>query len=112
MGRLPYVDPSDAPRQVREVLERVPLLKVIGQYMMLARIMASTRMDLDEPADPRARREPESDSPVKVGVTREEHFVAEGPLLTDVGGTLRVPVLSTPGMIGKMEGNAARLAKA
>jgi predicted thioesterase len=44
-------------------------------------------------------------------MTREEEFFAEGPLLTTVGGTLRVPVLSTPGMIGKMEGTAARLAK-
>src|SRR5438445_699182 len=44
------------------------------------------------------------------GMERTEEFVAEGHLLTDVGGTLRVKVLSTPGMIGKMEGNAARLA--
>jgi alkylhydroperoxidase family enzyme len=34
----------------REVIE---LLMVIGQYMMLARIMATTDMELDEPADPR-----------------------------------------------------------
>jgi fluoroacetyl-CoA thioesterase len=45
-------------------------------------------------------------------MTREEEFVVEGHLLTDVGGTLRIPVLSTPGMIGRMEGNAARLAAA
>jgi fluoroacetyl-CoA thioesterase len=44
------------------------------------------------------------------GMHREEEFVVEGHLLTDVGGTLRVPVLSTPGMIGRMEGNSARLA--
>ena len=84
---------------------------VIGQYMMLARVMATTRIDLDEPADPRARRDQEGSGILKLGMTREEEFVAEGPLLTDVGGTLRMPVLSTPGMIGKMEGNAARLAK-
>ena len=42
-------------------------------------------------------------------MSREEQFVVEGHLLTDVGGTLRVPVLSTPGMIGMMERNAALL---
>jgi len=92
----------------REVIE---LLMVIGQYMMLARVMATTRMDLDEPADPRVAQDSGSDSPLRPGMTREEEFVAEGALLTTVGGTLRVPVLSTPGMIGKMEGNAARLAR-
>src|SRR5213078_268518 len=91
----------------REIVE---LLMVIGQYMMLARVMATTQIDIDEPTDPRVARDSTSDSPLKPGMTREE-FVAEGPLLTTVGGTLRVPVLSTPGMIGKMEGNAARLAK-
>jgi 4-carboxymuconolactone decarboxylase len=34
----------------REVIE---LLIVIGQYMMLARVMATTDLDLDEPLDPR-----------------------------------------------------------
>ena len=34
----------------REIVE---LLMVIGQYMMLARVMATTDMELDEPADPR-----------------------------------------------------------
>ncbi|MEA2170093.1 MAG: fluoroacetyl-CoA thioesterase [Solirubrobacteraceae bacterium] len=42
--------------------------------------------------------------------TREESFVAEGPLLTDVGGTLPAKVLSTPGMIGMMERCSAMLA--
>ena len=37
----------------REILE---LLMVIGQYMMLARVMATTEIDLDEPADPTALR--------------------------------------------------------
>ena len=40
---------------------------------------------------------------------RAEEFVVDGHLLTDVGGTLRVKVLSTPGMIGMMERNAALL---
>jgi predicted thioesterase len=47
---------------------------------------------------------------VEPGVTREHEFIAEGVLLTDVGGTLPRKVLSTPGMIGVMEHTAARLA--
>jgi 4-carboxymuconolactone decarboxylase len=35
----------------REIVE---LLMVIGQYMMVARVMATTRMELDEPIDPRS----------------------------------------------------------
>ena len=41
---------------------------------------------------------------------RTDEFVVEDRLLTDVGGQLPVPVLSTPGMIGMMERNAAILA--
>ena len=41
---------------------------------------------------------------------RVESFTAEGPLLTDVGGTIPVAVLATPAMIGKMERCAAMLA--
>jgi 4-carboxymuconolactone decarboxylase len=37
-----------APREV------VELLMVIGQYMMVARVMATTRMEIDEPAGPGA----------------------------------------------------------
>ena len=37
----------------REIVE---LLMVIGQYMMVARVMATTRMELDEPVDPAALR--------------------------------------------------------
>jgi fluoroacetyl-CoA thioesterase len=36
--------------------------------------------------------------------------VVEGVLLTDVGGTIGVSVLSTPGMVGMIERNAAMLA--
>jgi fluoroacetyl-CoA thioesterase len=36
-------------------------------------------------------------------VTREEEFIVEGDLLTDVRGTLPQRVLSTPAMIGRME---------
>ena len=44
-----------------------------------------------------------------VSPVREEEFVAEGDLLTDVGGTLPSKVLSTPGMISMMEMAAASL---
>jgi fluoroacetyl-CoA thioesterase len=41
--------------------------------------------------------------------TRTEDFIAEGDLLTDVGGTLPYKVLSTPGMIHVMEWACTRL---
>jgi fluoroacetyl-CoA thioesterase len=41
---------------------------------------------------------------------REDPFTVENLLLTDVGGTIPVRVLSTPGMIAMMERCAARLA--
>jgi fluoroacetyl-CoA thioesterase len=44
------------------------------------------------------------------GVERSTEFVVEGRLLTDVGGTIGASVLSTPGMIAMIEGNAAALA--
>jgi len=44
------------------------------------------------------------------GMERSMDFVVEGRLLTDVGGTIGASVLSTPGMIGMIEGNAAALA--
>ena len=46
------------------------------------------------------------------GLTRSDEFLVEERMLTDVGGSLAVPVLSTPSMIGVMERNAARLAQA
>ncbi len=44
-----------------------------------------------------------------IGAEREEPFTVGGLLVTDVGGTLSVGVLSTPGMIGRMEHNATML---
>ncbi len=44
------------------------------------------------------------------GAERTDEFTVEGRLLTDVGGTIPVKVLSTPGMIAMMERNAAMLA--
>ena len=48
--------------------------------------------------------------PLEAGLGRSDSFVAEGQLLTTVGGTIGVAVLSTPGMIGMMERTAAMLA--
>jgi predicted thioesterase len=57
---------------------------------------------------------PEMDRPseatLEPGLERNDSFMAEGPLLTDVGGTIGVSVLSTPGMIAVMERNSAVLA--
>jgi fluoroacetyl-CoA thioesterase len=47
---------------------------------------------------------------LRVGDERVDHFEVEDRLTTDVGGTIGNRVLSTPGMIGMMERNAARLA--
>src|SRR3712207_2991491 len=44
------------------------------------------------------------------GAERHPEVTVEGLLLTDVGGTIPVKVLSTPGLIGMMERNAAMLA--
>ena len=43
------------------------------------------------------------------GIERTDEFRVEGDLLTDVDGTLPLPVLSTPGMISMMEWAATRL---
>jgi fluoroacetyl-CoA thioesterase len=40
---------------------------------------------------------------IEAGIERIDEFTVEGRLLTDVGGTLPVKVLSTPGMISMME---------
>lgn len=56
--------------------------------------------DLERPAE--ATLEP--------GIERIDAFVAADRLLTDVGGTIGVRVLSTPGMIAVMERNSAVLA--
>ena len=47
---------------------------------------------------------------IEPGIERTDEFTVEGVLLTDVGGTIPVKVLSTPGMIGMMERTAAMLA--
>lgn len=45
------------------------------------------------------------------GSERTEEFRVEGELLTDVDGTLPLPVLSTPGMITMMERAASDLVR-
>ena len=45
------------------------------------------------------------------GLERVDEFVVEDRLVTDVGGTIGVRVLSTPGMIGMMERTAAMLVR-
>ena len=45
------------------------------------------------------------------GTERTEEFRVEGELLTDVDGTLPMPVLSTPGMISMMELAASNLVR-
>src|SRR5579884_2283194 len=46
---------------------------------------------------------------LEVGLEGQHEFEVQGPLLTDVGGTLGFSVLSTPGMIAMMERTAAQL---
>jgi len=47
---------------------------------------------------------------LEAGIERTDEFVVEGRLVTDVGGTIGVSVLSTPGMVGMMERTSAMLA--
>jgi predicted thioesterase len=44
------------------------------------------------------------------GIERSDEFTVAPPLVTNVGGTIDSGVLSTPGMIGMMEGSAQMLA--
>ncbi len=46
---------------------------------------------------------------LEVGIENSQGFVVDGPLLTDVGGTLGFEVLSTPSMIAMMEYTASQL---
>jgi fluoroacetyl-CoA thioesterase len=65
------------------------------------------------PADSLGLPQPErgdGDATLEPGVERTDDFTVEGPLLTDVGGTIGMSVLSTPGMIGMMERTCAVLA--
>jgi len=48
--------------------------------------------------------------PIEPGIERSDEFTVEDRLVTDVGGTIGVSVLSTPGMIGMMERTSSILA--
>lgn len=52
----------------------------------------------------------ESMAGLEPGIERSDEFTVAPPLVTDVGGTIGSGVLSTPGMIGMMEGSASMLA--
>ncbi|HEX5927907.1 MAG TPA: hypothetical protein VFY48_00785 [Solirubrobacterales bacterium] len=52
----------------------------------------------------------EGESELAAGIERRDEFTVEGPLVTNVGGTISAGVLSTPGMIGMMEGTCSVLA--
>jgi fluoroacetyl-CoA thioesterase len=52
----------------------------------------------------------DSELDLKPGIERSDEFTVAPPLVTDVGGTIGSGVLSTPGMIGMMEGSASMLA--
>jgi predicted thioesterase len=47
--------------------------------------------------------------PLEPGIESIDEFDVHGPLLTNVGGTIAVSVLSTPGMIAMMERTSALL---
>ena len=47
---------------------------------------------------------------LRAGLERTDEFTVADRLLTNVGGSIAVSVLSTPGMIAMMERNASRLA--
>jgi fluoroacetyl-CoA thioesterase len=51
----------------------------------------------------------ESSLSLEPGLEAIHEFQVEGRLLTDVGGTLKSSVLSTPGMVGMMERTASML---
>jgi fluoroacetyl-CoA thioesterase len=50
-------------------------------------------------------------SPLEPGISHTLDFTVADRLVTDVGGTIGIKVLSTPGMIGMMERTAAILAR-
>jgi predicted thioesterase len=51
-----------------------------------------------------------SEATLEPGLERAMDFVVEDRLVTDVGGSIGIRVLSTPAMIGMMERNSAMLA--
>jgi predicted thioesterase len=75
--------------------------------------MADDRPDGTPPtplSDVVADSERPSQASIEPGLERTMDFVVEDRLVTDVGGSIGVSVLSTPGMIGMMERCSAILA--
>jgi fluoroacetyl-CoA thioesterase len=71
--------------------------------------MAEERPRIVPMSDAVPASERPDESTLEPGLERVDEFVVEGRLLTDVGGTIGVRVLSTPGMIAVMERNSAVL---
>lgn len=66
--------------------------------------------DLDDSVDLPKPQRGDGAGPLEPGLTRTDEFEVQGPLVTDVGGTLGSSVLSTPGMIAMMERTSSVLA--
>ena len=62
---------------------------------------------LDEVAEQEQRP---AEPTLEPGIERSDEFTVSGPLTTDVGGSIGMSVLSTPGMIAMMERCSAVLA--
>ena len=69
-----------------------------GRIPRLRRLVLRHRRD-----DRRVGRDGDGGMSLEIGMERTEEFVVEDLLVTDVGGTIGVSVLSTPGMIAMME---------
>jgi fluoroacetyl-CoA thioesterase len=67
---------------------------------------AAMEDDLETPSD----YDRQNGDGLEPGLERSDEFTVEGPLLTDVGGTIGASVLSTPALVGVIERNAAILA--
>src|SRR5690242_16589968 len=84
----------------------------IGRVSLFRGRISSREVSADEHIDLPKPERGESGAPLEPGGERSDEFTVEGPLLTDVGGTIGASVLSTPGMVGMMERTAAVLAYA
>jgi fluoroacetyl-CoA thioesterase len=71
--------------------------------------MADERPHVTPMSDAVPASERPDEPTVEPGLEHVDEFVVEGRLLTDVGGTIGLRVLSTPGMIAVMERTSAVL---
>jgi fluoroacetyl-CoA thioesterase len=72
--------------------------------------MAEAKSRLGALSDVVPDAERPGESTIERGLERIDQFVVEDRVVTDVGGSIGIRVLSTPGMIGMMERNSAVLA--